>query len=191
MRFMAHLMCLLLAFTASTSFAAKSAKKLAADSISMREPEVVEKGDNSFGLRATQGSAFDGATAATVVYEYSLAPNFGIGALYSYANYDRTYAANGTTGKVETDVNTFGVLGNFHVNLFNVRNMDTYFTGGVVRSSMKGSARIGGAKVSADDDETKLMAYGNLRYFVNSNIGFTACVGTGLGNFGLGMDVLF
>lgn len=191
MRVLVQLMCLLMAFTASTAFAAKSAKKMAADRISMREPEVVEKGDNSFGLRATQGSAFDGATAATVVYEHMVAPNFGIGGLYSYANYDRTYFAGGLSAKVETDVNTFGVMGNFHVNMFKVKNMDTYFTGGIIHSKMNGDARVGGMSVSADDDETKLLAYGNLRYFVNSNIGFTACVGTGLGNVGLGMDVLF
>jgi outer membrane protein W len=189
------LLTIVIGLIATPAFGAgKSAKKMAADQLNMREPEVIEKGDHSLGLRANQGSAFDGATMAGLTYEYLVTPNFGIGALLGYAKYDVTVAAGGVSMKSETKATTVALLGNFHVNIFRVRNMDTYFTGGLAHTKFKSEARsngFGGTIGEAESDENKLIAYGNLRYFVNSNLGFTASVGTGLGNVGLGMDLLF
>lgn len=181
--------------TALPAFGAgKSAKKMAADRVSLREPEVIEKGDSSIGLRATQGAAFDGATMAGLNFEHLVTPHFGLGVLVGYTKYDVTVSVPGFAAKSETEAMTVALLGNFHVNMFRVRNMDTYFTGGLAHTRFETEGRAGGFGrniAKAETDQTKLIAYVNLRYFVSSNLGFTASLGTGLGNVGLGMDLLF
>ncbi len=175
------------------AMAAKSSKKMRADSVAMVAPEVVEASDNLIGLRTTQGSAFDGATVVGLNYEHMVTENFGLGGNLNYAEYDRTLAMPGLTAKYDYEVWTLALTGNFHVNMFKVKNMDTFFTGGIARSRIRGEVS-GGPElrgVDASEDETKVIAYANLRYFVNSQMGFTVMVGTGLGNFGLGFDALF
>lgn len=177
---------------ATPVFAAKSTKKQRADSVAMVAPEVVESSDNLIGLRANQGSAFDDATAIGLNYEHMMTENFGLGGMLSYAEYDRTLNVGTLNAKYDYRVWTLALTGNFHVNMFKVKNMDTFFTGGVARSRIRGEADAGGLKgIDADEDQTKVVAYANLRYFVNSQMGFTVMVGTGLGNVGLGFDALF
>ena len=77
-----------------------------------------------------------------------------------------------------------------------MRNLDTYFTGGIAHSFINGKFKLtnGPEGVEIDNKKsqsTKAIAYFNLRYFVDSKFAFTVSAGTGLGNFGLGMDMLF
>jgi hypothetical protein len=189
MRFLAFLAAIVFAMPA---MAMKSAKKMKADSVAMVAPEVVESNDNLLGLRTTQGSAFDGATVIGLNYEHMMTDNFGLGGNLNYAEYDRTVGFQGMSAKYDYKVWTLAATGNFHVNIFKVKNMDTFFTGGVARSRIRGEAQAGGIRgFDTSDDETKVIAYANLRYFVNSQMGFTVMMGTGLGNFGLGFDALF
>ncbi len=170
----------------------KSAKKQAADRVNMTEPEVIEAGDNMFGIRTAQGSAFDGATVIGLNYERMVTNNFGLGGALHYAEYDVEYNLGGTSGKFETTAWSIVFHGNMHVNIFKVKNMDTFFTGGIARSTIKGEFKGSGVTVAdTKEDEFKVIAYANLRYWVNSQMGFTAMFGTGLGNFGLGFDFLF
>ena len=196
MRNLAAFICLLLTVGLPAAHGAgKSAKKLEADRSNLTPPAVIEPGDNLFGVRTNQGAVWDGATVLGLSYERIVAPNFGIGVEGAYANFDRSFKSPVVSGTVETNAWTGVVFGNFHANVFKVKNLDTYFTGGIAHTWLRGDfkATAGNASLGMDtkDDDTKAIAYLTARYFVDSTFAFSVAVGTGLGNWGLGMDVLF
>ena len=193
-----------LLFAAHNVFAApmvaKSAKKAEADRNSLSAPQVIEVGDNVLGVRAGNGAAFDDATVLGMNFEHIVRPNFGLTLQAHYANYSRKAKITSGFNTVEGDFdNTAWTIvggGNFHVDMFKVRNLDTYFTGGVAHSFISGKFKLksGPENVAVADQksqQTRAIAYFNLRYFVDSKWSFTVSAGTGLGNFGLGMDMLF
>lgn len=189
----------ILMFGANTSQAAvnKSAKKIEADRVTLTSPAVIETGDNLLGVRTATGAAFDGATVLGANFERIVHPNFGLGLQAHYANYQAKFSMPGIEGEYNNDAWTFVGYGAFHVNVFKVRNLDTYFSAGVAHSVIRGDfkAKVDGplADKVADIKSTRTFGVGyiNARYFLDSTFSFTVALGTGLGNFGIGMDVLF
>ncbi len=186
-------------FAASTAQAAgKSAKKIEADRSTLKAPQVIEPGDTMLGVRVANGAAFDDATVLGLNLEHMVRPNFGLGLQAHFAEYDVKYSAGGLNGKYETDAITVVGLGNFHVDMFRVKNLDTYFSGGVAYSTIRGEFKADRKNAFGADDvvntksnPTRAVAYFNARYFIDSTWSFTVAAGTGLGNFALGMDMLF
>jgi hypothetical protein len=172
----------------------KSAKKAAADRVTLTEPQVVEEGDSIFGLRANKGSDFGGATAIGGSYEYMIRPNFGFNTQLDYATYEVNYSVGPITGKWTYKAWALALMGTYHFDLFKVKNLDTFISGGLAHTflSVSGSNNQGfSMNTGAQTSSTFLVAYANFRYFVDSNWGFTASVGTGLGTASFGVDLLF
>ncbi len=185
-------------FVAQSAFAAgKSAKKMEADRAGISPAQVIEAGDMLIGVRTSTGAAFDNATVMGVNLERIIGPNFGVGVQAHYANYDFKYGAGDITGEYDTDVFVGMIYGAFHADIFKTKNLDTFFLGGIARSEQRGDfTTTTGIEKSRYPKDTKegsniLVGSFNARYFVDASWSFTATMGTGLGNFGIGMDYLF
>lgn len=173
----------------------KSSKKSRMKKMHLREPQVLEVGDSTIGIRAGQGSVFNGSPVLGGNYEYMFRKNWGLGAHFGYSTYDSSVVSGPVTEKWEYTVMTFVLQGSLHADLFQVENLDTYATLGLGRTfvSSKFTSNIRGLPAigSADGDTTFLVAYLNARYFFDPQFAATASVGLGLGTLGLGLDYLF
>lgn len=173
--------------------APRSSKKAAADNTNLT-PQVLEVGDSTIGVRASQGTAFEGTSILGLNFEHMVLPNFGLGGQFHYANYNTRYNVGGISGEYNYTVFALAATGNLHADVFKVKNLDTYATLGLSRSFLSSrwkSNQDFGSPGNADSGAFFLVAYLNARYFVDSKLSFTASVGTGLGAIGLGMDYLF
>jgi hypothetical protein len=179
--------------TAATNTAGTTSKKFESGP-GMSAPQVLETGDNLIGARAYQGEVFDNNPLISLNYERMVAPNFGVGGLFGYSTYEKTIRVGTLKGTYEYDAYVIGALGSFHFDLFKVKNLDTFLTGGVGRTIIKSkwSSRNGLAQnTEADSSSTYLLGYATARYFVNPQWAFSGSLGINLGTLALGMDYLF
>lgn len=183
-----------LAATAKSTKSVKSAKKLAADQQVMHPPQVIEPSDTAIGVRAGQGYNYEGRSVIGVNLERIIRQNFGLGGQVNYARYQTDYAVGPQSGEWKYEAWTFVLYGAFHADVLRVKNLDTFVTTGIAHNvlnsdwqSNTGMANPGHAK----GNSTGLMAYLNARYFVDSSLGFTASIGSGVGTLAIGIDYLF
>lgn len=172
----------------------RSSKKAAAEHTNLAAPQVLEVGDNLIGVRASQGTAFEGTSVLGFNFENMIAPNFGLGAQLHYANYTNRFNGGGVSGEYNYTALALAATGNMHVDLFKVKNLDTFGTLALARTFLTSrwkSNQDFANPSSADSGTFFLAAYLNARYFVDSKLAVTASVGTGLGTLGFGLDYLF
>lgn len=178
----------------SPSTGGRSAKKIAADQNRLRAPQVLEENDALFGVRATQGSSFEGAATLGASYEYMVHPNFGLNGQFHHAAYSTKYNVGFASGEWKYTAWTLVAAGTLHGDLFRVKNLDTYATVGlghsIFNSSWKSNFNLSNPG-NAETNKTFLVATLNARYFVDSRWGFSGSLGTGLGVLGIGLDYLF
>jgi hypothetical protein len=176
----------------------QSAKKLELQNNKLRPPQVLEVGDSTLGIRGARGNAFEGSNVMGVSYEYMMRPNVGLNLQLHYASYDTTYAVGPISGKFTYTVTIPVVAANFHFDAFQVKRLDTYATIGIAHSFVESkweqdsnAFNFPAPKGTAKSDSTFFIGYLNARYFIDRNWSFNVAAGSGLGNFGLGMDYLF
>lgn len=165
-----------------------------ADQVEIRAPQVLEKGDTSLGMRLGEGDIFNGEPLVGLNLEHMVSTNVGISGYFGYDNYASDYQVGVLHGEWDYSVFALAAMVNFHADLFKVKNLDTYASLGLghnfVNSRWTSNAGITPLN-NADSSSSFLVAYLNCRYFLNSNWGFDASLGTGLGTFALGADYLF
>lgn len=172
----------------------RSVKKVAADTVAIKPPQVLEQSDIVLGFRASQGQSFEHQPALGVALEKMLTPNFGLGAEVKYATYQIKMSVGPMTGTWDYKALAIGVSGSFHFDLFNVKNLDTSISAGVGRTSLKSSWSSNMDLPSpgqAQTSTTYLMAAVQARYFLNSRWAFTGGLSVPGGALALGMDYLF
>ena len=173
----------------------KSAKKAAAEDSPLREPEVLEKGDTTVGLRLSQGGVYSGEAMLGANFEHMVTPNIGVGGAFAYGSYNNKFGNGLYNGEWDYTVYSLAVLGNFHADIFKVKNLDTFVTFGLGHALLSSKWRTNDSRqaplVAADSSTSFFLAYVNARYFLNSKWGLTGSLGTGLGTLAVGVDYLF
>ncbi len=180
--------------SAKATEAKRSPKKAAADTLKMKAPQVIEPGDHSLGLRASQGQSYNHQPAFGLQYERLLAPNFGVGAAVHYATYKTSLTVGPITGTWEYRALAVQAFGSFHFDLFKVPNLDTYISAGVGHTSLKSRWSSNSdlpAIAQADGSSSYLTASLGARYFINSEWAFVGALTVPGGALSLGMDYLF
>lgn len=166
-------------------------------SSSIPAPQSVRPGNSLLGVRGAMGGAFDGSAILGANYEYILQPNIGIGAQVHHSGYSSKFGNAIYNGEWNYDIWVLNAYGAFHVDLFKVKELDTYATAGLGRTFVSSSVKSSSADMPTNEFAATassgffLTANINGRYFFTKNLSGVATLGLGLGTLGLGMDYLF